>query len=66
MGLVKGACIFVVADDGVPVPNKYPLFSGTGLVGLSYHLFEHSKFTLSLGGVFNTAMTAHLRLAYLF
>lgn len=65
-GVVKGASIFVVADDGVAVPNKYPLFSLTNVVGLSYHLFNRFKLALAIGGVLDTSMTGHLRLAYLF
>lgn len=65
-GLIKGASIFVVADDGVSVPNKYPLFSLTNFVGLSYHLFDRLKLALTIGGVIDTSMTGHLRLAYLF
>ncbi len=65
-GLVKGASIFVVADDGVSVPNKYPLFSLTNFVGLSYHLFHRFKLALAIGGALDTSMTGHLRLAYLF
>lgn len=65
-GLVKGASIFVVADDGVPVTNKYPLSSITNFVGLSYHLFDSFKVALAIGGALDTSMTGHLRLAYLF
>lgn len=65
-GLIKGASIFIVADDGVSVPNKYPLFTLTNFVGLSYHLFDRLKVAFVVGGTISTLMTGHLRLAYLF
>ncbi len=65
-GLVKGASIFVVADDGVPVTNKFPLIALTNFVGLSYHLFDRLSLAVVVGGALNVAMTGHLRLAFLF
>ena len=67
-GFVKGASLFVVGDDGVTVANdRYPLFSLTNFVGLSYHVFARRlNLSLCIGGALNTMMTGHLRLAYMF
>lgn len=67
-GLVKGASLFVVGDDGVLVANdQYPLLSLTNFVGLSYHVFARRlNISLIVGGALNAVMTGHLRLAYMF
>lgn len=65
-GLIKGASNFVVADDGVSVPNKYPLFCPTTFMGISYHLFDRFRLSLLAGGAWETAITGHFRFAYMF
>lgn len=67
-GLVKGASLFVVGDDGVTVPNdRYPLFSLTNFVGISYHVFARRlNISLCVGGALDALMTGQLRFAYMF
>lgn len=66
IGVIKSASIFVVGIDNVGVPNdKYPLLGLTGFAGVSYHAFNHRlQTTLSIGGVFKTAISGHLQLSY--
>lgn len=65
-GVIKGASIFVVGDDNVPVPNEaHALLSPTMFLSVAYQgLNDRLLVNLSGGGALKTTLTAYLMLGY--